>query len=98
MVPPVADPEVLLIEEPPFGRRHGVGCRRRHVGGGDEIQLAELLRCRLIGRDRKIKKRRAVIGMIADGRRLPFAASALRNARDEAEDKPGGPVVVCCGA
>ena len=56
----------------------------RHVGGGDEVRLAELRRCRLIGRDRKIKKHRALLVWSLTASRLPFAASALGKFRDSA--------------
>ena len=55
MVPSVADPDVLLIKDQPFGR-DGAGCRRRPVGCSDEVGLAKLLRGRLVGDDGKIEK------------------------------------------
>jgi hypothetical protein len=72
VVPSVADPDVLLIKDQPFGRRDSAGCRRRPVGCSDEVGLAKLLRGQLVGDDGKIEKHRAVIGMVADGQQIAF--------------------------
>ena len=77
MVPSVADPDVLLIEDQPLRRRYGIGCRRGHVRCGDEVRLAELLGGRLVGDDGKIEKHRAVIGMVADGQQIAFRGQGV---------------------